>query len=169
MSADCCCVPVQGLQPSEVPTCAACKGCDLCGSGNAEPSAIKWNRLVYARCPAALLTVPAPNKVLPGRSAVHFGMCGATKAPSGAAFKFEKRRLRWSAPSEGVWESGSPRHDDCDLTGPQMQPWKDAAPELDTACVGALPPEPWQAVATSSRWRGAVCIMCCSSHASVRL
>lgn len=75
---------------------------------------------------SCVVAVPAPNKVLPGGSAVHFGMCVCVGRP----------------PSEGVWESGRPRHDDCDLTGPQMQLWKDAGPELDTACVGALPVEP---------------------------
>lgn len=93
-----------------------------------------WNETVWPliNCPAASLTVPAPNKALPtlpSWAAMHFGTCWAMKNPSSAAFKFLQWWLHFLLHLKASLNLWQLFHTECDVVGQQMKPWKDAAAE----------------------------------------
>ena len=61
---------------------------------------------------------------------MHSGISWAMKDPSVESSKFGQRRLHFLAAFEGAFEMGQPWLHRCDAFSLQMQPLKDAAPEL---------------------------------------
>lgn len=70
----------------------------------------------------AIVTTPSSRENARPQS-----ICGAMKDASCAAFELRKSRLLSSTTFEGIFKLGQPRCAECDQ---QVQPLKDAAPEL---------------------------------------
>lgn len=94
----CCCIPVQGLQPSE----------DHRGLGKLELSADKWNEAASVTVPDLSFTISSRK----GQAAMHFGMCGPWKDQFGGAFKIWDMKAAvisriWRSLSRKKWKDKS--------------------------------------------------------------
>lgn len=102
-------VLIQGLQSSEDPAFALCRGCVLLGQGNPEPSAIKQDSLAYVRRPTVSVTVPVSlslSWIDKARLRCSLRYAGSLD-PCGLS----------SAASEAVLELRQPWHSECDVIG----------------------------------------------------